>query len=209
VRGDCQSPVRDTFTTHLGPVVKVGLLNIANGVGFYAAFVYAVTYIRDIDRLDESVALDLNTLAMAVLLLVLPVTAALADKFGRKPMIVAGCTILMLGAVPFFWLMHHTDPVTIFFGELGFVLGVGVLGGGLAAANVELIPEPVCCTGLALAYNASVGWFGGTTPLIATWLITQTGDPLSPAYWVAAAACVSLLASIFLIRETRPGTEQP
>ena len=207
VRCDTKSPVRDAVTTHLGPVVKVGLLNIANGVGFYAAFVYAVTYIRDIDRLDESIALDLNTLAMAVLLLILPVTAMLADKFGRKPMIVAGCAILMLGAVPFFHLMHHTDPALIFLGEIGFVVGVGVLGGGLAAANVELIPAPVRCTGLSLAYNAAVGWFGGTTPLIATWLITQTGDPISPAYWVAAASLVSLLAAIFLIRETRPLTE--
>ncbi len=206
VRGESKSPVRDTVTTHLGAVAKVGLLNIANGVGFYAAFVYAVTYIRDIDRLDESVALDLNTLAMAVLLLVLPVTAALADRIGRKPMVVGGCALLMFGAVPFFWLMHHTDPALIFLGELGFVLGVGVMGGGLAAANVELIPAPVRCTGLSLAYNASVGWFGGTTPQIATWLIAQTGDPISPAYWVALASAVSLLAAI-LMRETRPETK--
>lgn len=34
-------------------------------------------------------------------------------------------------------------------------------------------------TGLAFAYNASVGWFGGTTPLIAAMLIAQTGDPIS------------------------------
>ncbi len=71
---------------------------------------------------------------------------------------------------------------------------------------MELIPAPVRCTGLSLAYNASVRWFGGTTPLIATWLIAQTGDPISPAYWVALASAVSLLAAI-LMRETRPETK--
>ena len=30
------------------PSETVALLNVGNGVGFYAAFVYAVTYIRDI-----------------------------------------------------------------------------------------------------------------------------------------------------------------
>ena len=46
--------------------MKVALLNVGNGVGFYAAFVYAVTYIRDIDKLPESVAFNLNTGAMAL-----------------------------------------------------------------------------------------------------------------------------------------------
>jgi MFS transporter, MHS family, proline/betaine transporter len=39
--------------------------------------------------------------------------------------------------------------------------------------------------------------------LIAAWLITATGNPIMPAYWVAAAAAVSLLTAIFLVRETR------
>lgn len=58
-------------------------------------------------------------------------------------------------------------------------------------------------TGLAFAYDASVGWFGGTTPLIAAMLIAQTGDPISPSYWVALAGLVSLLTAIFLVQETR------
>lgn len=203
VTSDSSKPVRDAFTTHLGAVTKVALLNVGNGVGFYAAFVYAVTYIKSIDRLEESVALDLNTLSMSGLLLVLPAAAMLADRFGRKPLVVLGAALLVVGALPFFYLMHHTDPVVIFLGEIGFIIGVGLLAGGLAAANVEMIPAPVRCTGLAFAYNASVGWFGGTTPLIATWLITRTGNPITPAYWVAAAACISLLTAIVVMRETR------
>jgi MHS family proline/betaine transporter-like MFS transporter len=201
---DTRSPVLDTFTVHRGAVAKVALINIANGVGFYAAFVYAVTYIRELDHLGESIALDLNTMSMASLLLILPVAAWLADRIGRKPVVVAGAAILALGAIPFFQLMHHADPGLIILGELGFALGVGALGGGLAAANVELIPAPIKCTGLAIAYNGAIGWFGGTTPLIATWLITRTEDPIAPGYWVAATACISLLTVIFLMKETLP-----
>lgn len=204
VRSHEHRPVQQALTTHLGAVIRVALLNVALGVGFYTAFVYAVTYIRDVDHLSESLALDLNTLSMAILLLILPITATLADRIGRKPLIVAGCAMLTFGAVPFFWLMHHQDAAVIFLGELGFVVAIGTLAGGLPAANVELIPEPVRCTGLSLAYNTSVGWFGGTTPLIATWLIAQTGDPISPAYWVMLAGSVSLFTAIFLLHETKP-----
>ncbi|MGD8695909.1 MAG: MFS transporter, partial [Gammaproteobacteria bacterium] len=177
------NPVRDAFTTHLGAVVKVALLNVANGVGFYAVFVYAVTYIKNVDGLDESMGLNLNTLSMAALLLILPVTAALSDRFGRKPLVILGAASLAFGAIPLFHLLHHSDPAMILMGELGFVLGLGLLAGGLAAANVEMMPAPIRCTGLAFAYNASIGWFGGTTPLIAAWLIVETADPIAPGYW--------------------------
>jgi MFS transporter, MHS family, proline/betaine transporter len=45
--------------------------------------------------------------------------------------------------------------------------------------------------------------FGGTTPLIAAWLITTTGNPIAPAWWVAAAGAVSLFTALFLVPETR------
>lgn len=198
-----RQPIKDTFGRHRGAVAKVALLNIGFGVAFYTAFVYAVTYIKSIDKLPESIALDLNTVSMAALLLILPGTAWLSDRYGRRPLLISGSAILTFGAIPLFHLLHTTDPAVILLGELGFVLGIGLISGGLVAANVELIPTDVRCTGLAFAYNASIGWFGGTTPLIATWLITTTNDPIAPAYWVSAAGLVSLATAVFLVRETR------
>lgn len=199
--GGSAQPIRDTFGVHRAEIIRVAMLNLGLGVGFYAAFVYAVTYIKTIDKLPASVAFDLNTEAMALLLVVLPLTAWLSDRIGRKPLLIAGSAILAFGAIPFFHLIHTTDPQMIFLGEIGFVIGLGAMFGGLVA-NVELIPKPVRCTGLAFAYNASIGYFGGTTPLIAAWLLTTTGDPIAPAYWVAAAGLVSLITVVFFIRET-------
>jgi len=200
---DSEAPVRDTFTRHAWPVAKVALLNVANGVGFYAAFVYSVTYFRTVKGMDESTALNLNTVSMAVLLAILPAAAWLADRFGRRPLLILGTAVLAFGAVQMFQIMYHAENSYVLTGHLGFVLGVGLLAGGLAAANVELMPAQVRCTGLAFAYNAAVGWFGGTTPLIATWLIARTGNPIAPGYWVAAAGLVSLVTALFLVRETR------
>ena len=99
--------------------------------------------------------------------------------------------------------MHTTETAIIFLGECGFALGIGLLSGGAAGANVELMPNAIRCTGLAFAYNASIGLFGGTTPLIAAWLISITGNSIAPAYWVSTACAVSLVTAIFLVRETR------
>ncbi|HNP60715.1 MAG TPA: MFS transporter [Nitrospirales bacterium] len=200
--GETTSPVLDSFGKHRSSVMKVALLNVGYGISFYAAFVYAVTYIKEIDHLPEGVAFNLNTLSMALLLLFLPMGAWLSDKIGRKPVLIAAGTLMTFGAIPLFLLIHTTHPITILLGELGFALIIGMLAGGIVAANVELIPAPVRCTGLAFAYNLSIGVFGGTTPLMAAWLISATGNPIMPAYWIAMGGAVTLLTSIFLIRET-------
>jgi MFS transporter, MHS family, proline/betaine transporter len=199
--GGSAQPIRDTFGIYRSSIIRVAMLNVGVGVSFYAAFVYAVTYIKTIDKLPASIAFDLNTEAMALLLVILPIAAWLSDRFGRKPLLIAGGAIIAFGAIPLFELIHSTDPATIFLGEVGFVIGTGLLGGGLVA-NVKLIPKPVRCTGLAFSYNASVGYFGGTTPMIAAWLIATTSNPITPAYWVAGAGLVTLLTAIFFVRET-------
>ena len=200
--GESKSPILESFGKYRKPVLQVFLLNIGFGVGFYAAFVYAVTYIKEIDKLPEGIAFNLNTESMALLLIILPAAAWLSDRFGRKPLLIAGSALLTFGAIPLFHLLHTTDPLTIFLGEVVFVIAIGLLTGGIVAANVELIPAAVRCTGLAFAYNASIGWFGGTTPMIAAWLIATTGDPIMPAYWVAAAGAITLFTAMFLVRET-------
>ena len=203
IKATSQRPVRDTFGKHRWDVLRVALLNAGLGVGFYAAFVYSVTYIQTVDHLPESTALNLNTGCMILLLCLLPCFAWVADVFGRKPMLVGGSTVLTLGAVPFFYLMHSTSAFQIFLGECGFVVGVGMLSAGVAAGNVELMPSSIRCTGLAFSYNASIGLMGGTTPLISAWLIAETTSPISPGVWVAGASLISLVTAIFFVRETR------
>ena len=200
--GETKSPVLDSFGKYRLSVLKVALLNVGYGISFYAAFVYAVTYIKDIDKLPEHLAFNLNTLSMVVLLLFLPMGAWLSDRIGRRPILIVAGALMTFGAIPLFHLIHTTHPITIFLGELGLALTIALISGGIVAANVELIPTAVRCTGLAFAYNASIGLFGGTTPLMAAWLITMTGNPIVPGYLVAMGGAVTLLTAIFLIRET-------
>ncbi|MFO1418890.1 MAG: MFS transporter [Methylotetracoccus sp.] len=203
VPNDTGNPIREVFGRHRPAVLRVALLNIGGGVGFYAAFIYSVSYIRDIDHLSQELAFDLNTGAMALLLVILPLAAWISDRIGRKPLLVAAFAALSLGAIPLFQLIHSGDPLTVFIGEAGFALLVGMSNGGSVAANVELVPASIRCTGLAFAYNLSIGLFGGSTPLIAAWLIDRTGNPITPAYWIAAAASISLVTTAFFTRETR------
>ena len=57
--------------------------------------------------------------------------------------------------------------------------------------------------GVALSFSTAVSIFGGLAPLIATWLIAQTGDSLSPSYYLIFTAMLSLIALIAIQRRRR------
>ncbi len=66
---------------------------------------------------------------------------------------------------------------------------------------VELFPTAIRYGGIAMAYNMTVAVFGGITPLASASLISLTGNPISPAWYVMGTALISLIA-VWYAKET-------
>lgn len=71
-------------------------------------------------------------------------------------------------------------------------LAVGV--GPSLALMMEAFPREQRVTGLSIIYSFGVTLFGGFSPLLVTWLIGVTGNPLTPAFYLIAAVALSLFA---------------
>lgn len=97
--------------------------------------------------------------------------------------------------------MHHPDPRLALLGQIGLAVPIGLSSGTVPAMMAELMPRRLRCTGLSFAQNLGFGVLGGTTPMVATWLMSRSQDDLSPAWLLMAAAAVSLL-STWGLRET-------
>jgi MHS family proline/betaine transporter-like MFS transporter len=59
---------------------------------------------------------------------------------------------------------------------------------------VELFPTRIRQTAYGLGYNVSSAIFGGTAPLLMTWLIAETGNVYMPAFYAVLTAGGTLLA---------------
>jgi len=66
--------------------------------------------------------------------------------------------------------------------------------GVIAPILAEMFPTRVRYTALSVSYGFAVVLFGGFAPLIATWLVSVTGNPLAPAFYVMVGAAVSAIA---------------
>jgi MHS family proline/betaine transporter-like MFS transporter len=88
-------------------------------------------------------------------------------------------------------------------GQVGLALLVAANGGVLPAAMAELAPWRVRCTVLSVAYNIGMALLGGTTPLVAAWLLSTTGFKLAPAVYLAGAGGLALIGALLMPRTTR------
>lgn len=192
---------RAALRAHWRPIVRLVAVLMLQSVGFYLMFVYAAAYLAQ--RMHDSAAraLDINTLSLLVELLVVLPAAIASDRVGRKPMLYIVQVGMLLFAWPLWWLMHRPEPALILAGQAGFAALLGIAYGVTPATMTEMLPARVRCTGVGLGYNLALGLFGGTAPLVATYLVARTADDFAPAWYAMATAAVSLIA-VAGMRET-------
>jgi MFS transporter, MHS family, proline/betaine transporter len=186
-------PLLATFTHHWRVLAYLAGISVFGAVGFYLIFVYIVSWLQFADGIAPAQALTINTISMALLIPAEVGMAALSDRIGRRPMLIAVTGLAVVAAGPLFWLMHGHAQWMILAGQVGFVVLVGGYYGCLPAFMVEAVPKEVRCTAIALGYNVSLGLIGGLSPLAATWLVHRTDDDYSPAFMIMAAAAISFL----------------
>ena len=195
------SPLVEALHTQWRTMLRVIGFNVVSAIGFYLCFIYVTTWLRQVEHLSATTAFDINTASIALLLVMVPLAGALSDRVGRKPVLIAGTAGLLVLAWPLFWLMHHPAASLVLLGQLGFAALISALAGAGPAAMVEAFPRSARCTGLSVGYNLCMAVFGGTAPMVAVYTFQHTLDDLSAAYYLMAAAFVSLLVVLGL-RET-------
>src|SRR6185369_138591 len=124
-------------------------------------FVYVTTYIRQVDNMAQSTALDINTVAMPVTLVLIPVLGALSDRVGGKPILIAATGGLFILAWRLFWMLHHPEISLVLPAQIGFAVLVACFGGTVPTAMVEMVPDHVRCTALSVGYNTAMAVLGG------------------------------------------------
>ena len=195
---DHKLPLAKAITQEGPAMARVLGISVVNAVSFYMIFIYITVYLERHVGMSAATALDVNTVSMLIMLVMVPFFARLSDRIGRKPLLVGACFGLVLLAYPLLWIMHHPDALTILVGQFGFSVLIGCYLAVQPTAMAEMFSPGVRCSGMAVAYNLTLGIIGGTTPMVCTYLIEKTGDDLFIAWYLMGAAAVSLAVTLTL-----------
>jgi MHS family proline/betaine transporter-like MFS transporter len=194
-----QRPVTQVFNQHWKTLTVVVLAIMLHDLSFYMLFTYMPTFMTKQLHLAEDVAFTINTANLFLVCVFTVLGAWLSDKIGRKPVMAGAALIFIFGTVPLFSMIIDTsNMMTIFWAQFVFAIAAGGYFGPTAAMMVEAFPTTIRFSAIAITTNISGPLFGGTAPVLVTYLIDKTGSNMMPAFYLTGAAVVSLIALKFV-----------
>ena len=125
-------------------------------------------------------------------------TGALANKFGRKNLLVLGWIIAI--PIPFI-LIYANSWNWIIFANILLGINQGLTWSSTVVMKIDLVGERN--RGLAMGLNESAGYLAvGIVAFLTGWIASEYGLRPYPFYMGIGFVVIGLLSSIFLVRDT-------
>lgn len=183
------------FKEHLGKIIAgVGLIiggTAANAVIVLYMATYAVTQLK----MAPTTGLLAGITAGLVTLIAAPLGGMLSDEIGRKRVALISYLLILILIYPAFLYLNASPTLGTLLVIVAALAILNATGGATVIITLaEIFPVEVRATGMSLVYALGVAIFGGFGQFIVTWLISATGSPIAPAYYVMACALATIIA---------------
>ncbi|WP_185751338.1 MFS transporter [Arthrobacter sp. 31Y] len=192
-----KNPLREAARTQKTPALLTFTLAALSSLAFYTLSGYFVSYLTTGARLPNDQALLSNGIALFVAFFCFWIGGSLSDKYGRKRVLQGTIAATVLLYLPAFWFAGLGTFITALTGQLVIAVIFGLFWGAFGITVVELFPTRTRLSAATISYNLGYTIFGGTAPLLATYLIQQTGVLVAPGIYMMAVAAITL----FVIRK--------
>ena len=206
-RKTARAPVIEVIRHHWREILLSAGLRFSEQMPFYLFTTFVLIYV--VSRHGFSRTFVLNAVLAGALceLVAIPFFSHLSDRLGRKRVYLTGAVLTALIAFPYFAVLTHSGAVLIFVAVVVSLQVHAMQYGPQAALIGESFPTHLRYGGAGLGYQLASVFAGGPAPLIATWLLHETGTPYSISIYIVLAAVITIGCVVALPDRSRADIE--
>ncbi|MBD5807267.1 MFS transporter [Limosilactobacillus walteri] len=197
-----KSPLREVFRTNWREILKGTFIMAATYALFFTLTTWSLSYATTALGFSPSEFLLLLMGAIVEFAVLIVLTSVLADKVGRKKVLLTASVALVVYSLvfPAFLTGQHNLTGMLLFLGVGFLV-MGTLYGPVGAVLPELFPTKVRYSGSGITYNLAAVVGAAVAPTVTTWLIAHYG--LHSAGYYMLALAVLAVVSWLTTKETK------
>ncbi|WP_085524349.1 MFS transporter [Tuberibacillus sp. Marseille-P3662] len=194
--------MKDILVYHRKPLL-IGLIvvffyNVVN----YMVLSYMPSHLSAVLGYGETKGLLLILIVMVLMVPIVLMMGYFGDRIGAKRIIQGGLIGLILLSIPAFLLIGSGNTLLVFFGVMLLAIFSSSFQGTMPSLLPSLFFTEVRYGALAITYNISASVFGGTTPLLVSWLINAMSNRMVPAYYLIFASLIGIMVVTYLVKDT-------
>ncbi|MES2218601.1 MAG: MFS transporter [Pseudomonadota bacterium] len=151
----------------------------------YLLYVCSATYLSRLADISMSRALAINSIALLLQAIMIPIIGALSDKIGRKFLIRLGIAGLIASIYPYYLTLEHGNLFWVCIAHVAISFIATFFTSILPITLIELFPPETRYSGVGLGYNMAAMLVGGATPALAIYILrVPHGTVLLSLYFI-------------------------
>ena len=191
-----KNPLKEAFSSaeHRRAMLLALFIPLMNGSGYYVLFTYMPTFMNTELHFSKVQALLVTATSLVAICVAIPYMGRLSDRVGRKRVLAGAAIAMAVAGIPCYLLIGTGSVPLAVLGACVMAIIFAGHTGVIHILLVELFPTRVRYSAYGLGYNVSAALFGGTAPLLMTFLIAKTGNTGMPAFYAVLTALGTLIA---------------